>query len=56
MTDGTTVQVTCSLGLALHPRDGRSGKELLRAADAGMYRHKRARVAERGRHDAAATL
>ena len=26
MTDGRSVQVTCSAGLALHPRDGRSGR------------------------------
>ncbi|MEX1296064.1 MAG: diguanylate cyclase [Candidatus Limnocylindrales bacterium] len=43
MADGPSVRVTCSVGLALHPRDGRSGKELLRAADARMYRRKRAR-------------
>ncbi len=52
MADGTTVRVTCSVGLALHPRDGRSGKELLRAADAQMYTHKRARSGgRRGRRD-----
>jgi diguanylate cyclase (GGDEF)-like protein len=44
MGDGSTVHVSCSVGLALHPRDGRSAKELLRAADAGMYRHKRSRA------------
>ncbi len=44
MADGSSVHVTCSLGLALHPRDGRSGKALLRAADAAMYSHKRARA------------
>ncbi len=49
MAEGTTVQVTCSVGLALHPRDGRSGKELLRAADAQMYRHKRSRAPGRRR-------
>jgi diguanylate cyclase (GGDEF)-like protein len=43
MPDGSDVQVTCSVGLALHPNDGRSGKELLRAADAKMYHHKRSR-------------
>jgi diguanylate cyclase (GGDEF)-like protein len=48
MPDDSAVQVTCSVGLALHPRDGRSGKELLRAADARMYHHKRART-PRGR-------
>jgi diguanylate cyclase (GGDEF)-like protein len=44
MADGSTVNVTCSVGLALHPRDGRSGRALLRAADAAMYTHKRARA------------
>jgi diguanylate cyclase (GGDEF)-like protein len=44
--DGAVVHVTGSLGLALHPRDGRSAKELLRAADAAMYRHKRTRRRE----------
>jgi len=44
MPDGTDVHVTCSVGLALHPRDGRSGKALLRAADAAMYTHKRSRA------------
>jgi diguanylate cyclase (GGDEF)-like protein len=44
MADGSTVHVTSSVGLALHPRDGRTGKELLRAADARMYRHKRSRT------------
>jgi diguanylate cyclase (GGDEF)-like protein len=48
MPDDSAVQVTCSVGLALHPRDGRSGKELLRAADARMYHSKRART-PRGR-------
>ncbi len=48
MPDDSAVQVTCSVGLALHPRDGRSGKELLRAADARMYHSKRAR-SPRGR-------
>ena len=44
MADGSAVRVTCSLGLSLHPRDGRSGKALLRAADAAMYTHKRSRA------------
>lgn len=44
MADGSEVHVTCSAGLALHPQDGRSGKALLRAADAAMYAHKRARA------------
>jgi GGDEF domain-containing protein len=41
------VRVTCSVGLALHPRDGRSARELLRAADAAMYTHKRGRPGSR---------
>lgn len=43
MADRADVRVGCSAGLALHPRDGRSGKSLLRFADAAMYTHKRAR-------------
>ena len=43
MADGSEVHISCSVGLALHPRDGRSGKALLRAADAAMYSHKRSR-------------
>jgi diguanylate cyclase (GGDEF)-like protein len=43
MADGTQIRVTCSVGLALHPRDGRSGRALLRAADAQMYEQKRTR-------------
>ncbi len=43
MADGSVVHVTCSVGLALHPRDGRTGKALLQAADAEMYTHKRSR-------------
>jgi diguanylate cyclase (GGDEF)-like protein len=58
MADGSTINVTCSVGLALHPRDGRSGKELLRAADKAMYAHKRARGAQRhrGRVEAAVAV
>lgn len=46
MADGTDIHVTCSVGLALHPRDGRTSKALLRAADAEMYKHKRARASK----------
>jgi diguanylate cyclase (GGDEF)-like protein len=42
MADGSVVHVGCSVGLAHHPIDGRSGKALLRAADAAMYTQKRA--------------
>jgi diguanylate cyclase (GGDEF)-like protein len=45
MADGPAVHVTCSVGVALYPRDGDSSKALLRAADAMMYRRKRARRA-----------
>ena len=45
MGDGSDVYVTCSVGLALYPRDGRNGRELLRAADSAMYTQKRARAA-----------
>jgi diguanylate cyclase (GGDEF)-like protein len=45
MADGSAVRISCSVGLALHPQDGRTGKELMRAADAKMYRHKRSRSA-----------
>ncbi len=43
MADGSVVRVTCSVGLALHPQDGHTGKALLQAADAAMYTHKRSR-------------
>jgi GGDEF domain-containing protein len=48
MADGTEIRVTCSVGLALHPRDGRSSRALLRAADAQMYERKRARTGTPG--------
>ncbi len=44
MTDGRVVQVTCSAGLALCPRDGSTARALLRSADAAMYHQKRARA------------
>ena len=56
MADGSTVSVTCSAGLASHPRDGRTGRELLRAADAQMYAQKRARPSHRGMVPAAAPV
>jgi len=43
MADGSDVHVSCSVGLALHPRDGGTARELLRSADANMYTQKRAR-------------
>jgi diguanylate cyclase (GGDEF)-like protein len=51
MADGSVAYVTCSYGLALHPRDGRSGRALLRAADATMYTHKRSRAGARRARD-----
>jgi diguanylate cyclase (GGDEF)-like protein len=45
MADGSVVRVTCSVGLALHPRDGHTGRALLQAADAAMYTDKRSRSA-----------
>ena len=44
MADGSEVHVSCSAGLAQHPRDGSTARELLRSADAAMYAHKRART------------
>jgi diguanylate cyclase (GGDEF)-like protein len=43
MADGAAVHISCSAGLASHPRDGRNGKELLRAADAAMYTQKQSK-------------
>ena len=42
LADGTEGSVACSAGLALYPDDGRTATKLLRAADAAMYRVKRA--------------
>jgi diguanylate cyclase (GGDEF)-like protein len=38
--DGQEVVVTASLGVALYPRDGQTGPELVRQADRAMYRAK----------------
>ncbi|MGY2085510.1 diguanylate cyclase domain-containing protein [Blastococcus sp. SYSU DS0539] len=40
--EGTDVVVGTSVGVAVHPGDGGSAEELLRTADAAMYRHKHA--------------
>jgi diguanylate cyclase (GGDEF)-like protein len=56
MADGSDVHVSCSVGLAIHPRDGRSGKALLRAADAAMYTHKRSRPSRAKRSHAVETV
>lgn len=39
--DGQEWQVSCSIGAALYPRDGRDGHALLATADAAMYRAKK---------------
>jgi diguanylate cyclase (GGDEF)-like protein len=41
--DGATHTTRVSIGTALYPRDGHTVRELLAAADADMYRHKRPR-------------
>ena len=38
---GQAVAMSASMGLALHPQDGRSADELLQVADSAMYRVKR---------------
>ncbi|MES2257479.1 MAG: EAL domain-containing protein [Pseudomonadota bacterium] len=38
--DGTPVQVSCSIGVAIYPRDGADAEALLMNADAAMYRAK----------------
>jgi diguanylate cyclase (GGDEF)-like protein len=47
MADGSVVHVACSAGLARHPQDGQTGRDLLRRADAAMYADKRARTEAR---------
>jgi diguanylate cyclase (GGDEF)-like protein len=44
MPDGSEIHVSGSIGLALHPRDGRP-HATLRSADSAMYAEKRARTA-----------
>jgi len=39
---GRRLDLGCSIGVALHPRDGITVDELVRAADAAMYREKQA--------------
>jgi diguanylate cyclase (GGDEF)-like protein/PAS domain S-box-containing protein len=45
--EGTESSITASLGIAVYPEDGETGDELVRKADALMYRHKRSRRAAR---------
>lgn len=40
MVDGTTIQVTASIGMAVYPMDGSEFGDLIRQADAGMYCNK----------------
>ena len=41
LEDGSRVSIGMSMGVALFPRDGATARELLRAADAALYRVKR---------------
>ncbi len=38
--DGTPVRTSASIGIAVHPRDGRTSDDLLKNADSAMYRAK----------------
>jgi diguanylate cyclase (GGDEF)-like protein/PAS domain S-box-containing protein len=40
MLEGQTMQVSCSIGVAVYPRDGRDADTLMMHADAAMYRAK----------------
>jgi EAL domain-containing protein (putative c-di-GMP-specific phosphodiesterase class I) len=40
IVDGSEVKVTPSLGFAIYPKDGEDGNQLMRHADAAMYRSK----------------
>lgn len=39
-SDGTTLQISCSVGISLFPQDGQDSDVLIRHADAAMYRAK----------------
>jgi diguanylate cyclase (GGDEF)-like protein len=44
LTDGVSVRVSASIGLAVYPDDGACLDDLLKCADQAMYRHKNSRV------------
>jgi len=41
MPEGATLNISCSIGVALYPEDGETERDLLRAADEAMYRAKK---------------
>lgn len=41
LIDGLTLQVSCSIGVALYPDNAASVSELMRSADQAMYRAKK---------------
>jgi len=49
LADGAEGHVSCSVGMAVHPTDGRTAAALLKAADAAMYGVKRAGGSRVGR-------
>ena len=49
LADGAEGRVSCSVGMAVHPTDGRTAATLLKAADAAMYGVKRAGGSRVGR-------
>jgi diguanylate cyclase (GGDEF)-like protein len=48
VVDGTAIEVTTSIGMAIYPVDGHEYEELLLVADLAMYRSKSRCPAERG--------
>lgn len=49
--DDVRLAVSCSIGIAIHPHDGATPRELLEVADASMYRMKRAEAVTSGAPD-----